>query len=114
MVQYAPYIIEKMNTDPTSYSRFLSANQMSSLHGRCATFSKDADGYVPSEGAMAFIVKSKRAALRDGDNILGVIKSTSVQHNGRSQGLVAPNSKAQVSLQRSVLSAAGLNPADIE
>ena len=103
-----------MNTDPTSYSRFLSANQMSSLHGRCATFSKDADGYVPSEGAMAFIVKSKRAALRDGDNILGVIKSTSVQHNGRSQGLVAPNSKAQVSLQRSVLSAAGLNPADIE
>lgn len=93
---------------------FLSANQMSSLHGRCATFSKDADGYVPSEGAMAFIVKSKRAALRDGDNIIGTVKSTSVQHNGRSQGLVAPNSKAQVALQKTVLAAAGISPSDVE
>nr|WGJ61594.1 polyketide synthase 1 [Sanghuangporus sanghuang] len=93
---------------------FLSANQMSSLHGRCATFSKDADGYVPSEGAMAFIVKSKRAALRDGDNIIGVVKSTSVQHNGRSQGLVAPNSKAQVALQRTCLAAAGIMPSDVD
>lgn len=93
---------------------FLSANQMSSLHGRCATFSKDADGYVPSEGAMAFIVKSKRAALRDGDRIIGVVKSTSVQHNGRSQGLVAPNSKAQVKLQQTALRAAGIAAKDID
>nr|AKE48477.1 putative water-soluble melanin synthase [Inonotus obliquus] len=93
---------------------FLSANQMSSLHGRCATFSKDADGYVPSEGAMAFVVKSKRAALRDGDNIIGIVKSTSVQHNGRSQGLVAPNSKAQVALQKTVLAAAGILPKDVD
>ena len=87
---------------------------MSSLHGRCATFSAEADGYVPSEGAMAFIVKSKRAALRDGDNILGIVKSTSVQHNGRSQGLVAPNSKAQVALQHTVLACAGFKAGDIE
>ncbi|KAI5117731.1 hypothetical protein M0805_002076 [Coniferiporia weirii] len=93
---------------------FLSANQMSSLHGRCATFSKDADGYVPSEGAVAFIVKSRRAALRDGDNILGVVRSTAVRHNGRSQGLVAPNSKAQAALTRGVLARAGIEPRDVD
>ncbi|KAH8110239.1 hypothetical protein DFH11DRAFT_1514493 [Phellopilus nigrolimitatus] len=98
---------------PGNFS-FLSANQMSSIHGRCATFSKDADGYVPSEGAMAFVVKNKQAALRDGDKILGVVKSTSVRHNGRSQGLVAPNTKAQIALQKSVIAGAGITAADVD
>ncbi|THH06897.1 hypothetical protein EW145_g3760, partial [Phellinidium pouzarii] len=93
---------------------FLSANQMSSLHGRCATFSKDADGYVPSEGAVALVVKSRRAALRDNDNIIGIVRATAVRHNGRSQGLVAPNSKAQAALTRGVLARAGINPGDVD
>ena len=87
---------------------------MSSPNGRCATFSKDADGYVPSEGAVSMIVKSRRAALRDGDRILGIVRATSVRHNGRSQGLAAPNSRAQAALSRTVLAKAGLQPKDIK
>ncbi|KAG7449473.1 ketoacyl-synt-domain-containing protein [Guyanagaster necrorhizus] len=89
---------------------FLTAQGMVSPNGRCATFTTNADGYVPSEGAVAFVLKTHSAATRDKDNILAVIKSTDVSHNGRSQGLVAPNVKAQTNLHQSLLRKAGLHP----
>ncbi|KAK0230625.1 hypothetical protein IW262DRAFT_1262889 [Armillaria fumosa] len=92
---------------------FLTAQGMVSPNGRCATFTTNADGYVPSEGAVAYILKTRSAAIRDNDNILAVIKSTDVSHNGRSQGLVAPNVKAQINLHRSLLRKAGLFPDQI-
>uniref|UniRef100_A0A3G9K3K9 Hispidin synthase n=1 Tax=Neonothopanus nambi TaxID=71958 RepID=HIPS_NEONM len=93
--------------------RFLSAQGMVSPGGRCATFTTDADGYVPSEGAVAFILKTREAAMRDKDTILATIKATQISHNGRSQGLVAPNVNSQADLHRSLLQKAGLSPADI-
>ncbi|KAK0199304.1 polyketide synthetase [Desarmillaria ectypa] len=94
--------------------RFLSAQQMTSTNSRCATFTNEADGYVPSEAVVAMVLKTRQAALRDNDNILGVIKSTSTLHNGRSQGIVAPSSSAQSLLQRSLLSKATMKPSDID
>lgn len=70
--------------------------------------------YVPSEASVSVILKSKSAALRDGDNILAVIKSTEVMHGGRTQGLVAPSLDTQVSLQQSLLAKAGLKASQIE
>ncbi|KAF8217016.1 hypothetical protein K438DRAFT_2007710 [Mycena galopus ATCC 62051] len=93
---------------------FTSAQKMTSPNSRCATFASDADGYVPAEGAVALILKTKRAALRDGDTILAAVKTTDTNHNGRSQGLVGPNSAAQAALQRSLLSAASMSPSDID
>ncbi|KDR66938.1 hypothetical protein GALMADRAFT_232329 [Galerina marginata CBS 339.88] len=93
---------------------FLSAQNMTSPHSRCATFTDEADGYVPSEGSIAVVLKTKKAAMRDGDNILAVIKSTDVMHGGKSQGLVAPNVTTQIALQRSLLAKAGLEPSDID
>ncbi len=104
---------------------------MTSTKSRCATFTDEADGsvfhylrlsleilyisrYVPSEAVVAIVLKTRQAALRDNDNILGVIKSTNTLHNGRSQGMVAPSSSAQALLQRSLLSKASMNPSDIE
>ena len=87
---------------------------MASPQGRCATFSSDADGYAPSEGVVAFVIKTRAAALHDGDRILGIIKASSVQHNGRSQGLVAPNVRAQISLQRHLLKKSMLSPSNIQ
>ncbi|KAK0206705.1 hypothetical protein DFS33DRAFT_1420932, partial [Desarmillaria ectypa] len=92
---------------------FLTAQGMVSPNGRCATFTTDADGYVPSEGAVGVILKTRSAAIRDNDNILAAIKSTDVSHNGRSQGLVAPNIKAQTNLHQSLLRKAGLYPDQI-
>ena len=70
--------------------------------------------YVPSEGAAGLILKTRSAAIRDGDNILAVVRSTDVKHDGRSQGLVAPNVKAQIAMQLSLLEKANLDPAEIE
>ena len=70
--------------------------------------------YVPSEGAAGLILKTRSAAIRDGDNILAVIRSTDVKHDGRSQGLVAPNVKAQIAMQIALLEKANLAPAEIE
>ncbi|KAK0471022.1 hypothetical protein IW261DRAFT_1612345 [Armillaria novae-zelandiae] len=93
---------------------FLSAQQMTSTKSRCATFTDEADGYVPSEAVVALVLKTRQAALRDNDNILGVIKSTNTLHNGRSQGMVAPSSSAQALLQRSLLRKASMEPSDID
>jgi acyl transferase domain-containing protein len=77
-------------------------------------FSNSLIRYVPSEGAAGLILKTKSAAIRDGDNILAVVRSTNVKHDGRSQGLVAPNVKAQIAMQISLLEKANLTPAEIE
>ena len=52
--------------------------------------------------------------MRDGDNILAVVRSTAVKHDGRTQGLVAPNVKAQIAMQNSLLEKANLAPDEIE
>jgi len=52
--------------------------------------------------------------MRDGDKIIGVVRSTDVKHGGRSQGLVAPNVKAQIDMQIALLEKANLQPSDIE
>lgn len=72
------------------------------------------DRYVPSEGCVTFILKTEAAALRDGDTILAVVKSSDVMHGGKSQGLVAPNVHTQIDLQRRLLEQANLAPSDIE
>lgn len=63
---------------------------------------------------MALVLKGRNAAIRDGDNVLAVIKSTEVMHGGKSQGLVSPNVNTQVALQKSLLRKAGLQPSQIE
>ncbi|TFK38563.1 hypothetical protein BDQ12DRAFT_116355 [Crucibulum laeve] len=93
---------------------FLSAQKMTSINSRCATFTKDADGYGASEGAIAVVLKSRSAALRDGDTILAVVRSTDVEHDGRSQGLVAPNVKAQIAMQHTLLEKASLKASQID
>ncbi|KAJ7666829.1 hypothetical protein DFH06DRAFT_1040341 [Mycena polygramma] len=93
---------------------FLTAQKMASPNSRCSTFASDADGYVPAEGAVSLILKTRTAALRDGDTILAAIKATDTKHNGRTQGLIAPNAAAHADLQRSLLAMASLSPSDID
>ena len=42
------------------------------------------------------------------------VRFTDVKHDGRSQGLVAPNVKAQITMQIALLEKANLAPAEIE
>jgi polyketide synthase 13 len=78
--------------------------------GRIKSFSADADGYTRSEGAAMLVLKRVDDARRDGDQILAVIAGSAVNHDGRSNGLIAPNPDAQADVLRRAYKDAGINP----
>src|SRR4029453_18772363 len=80
---------------------------------RCRTFDSAADGYVRGEGCGIAVLKRLSDAQNDGDLILGVIRGSAVNQNGRGNGLTAPSPAAQQALIQEALRAAGLNAKDI-
>ncbi|OBI77133.1 polyketide synthase [Mycobacterium sp. E740] len=78
--------------------------------GRIKSFSQDADGYARSEGGGMLVLKRVADARRDGDEILAVIAGSAVNHDGRSNGLLAPNPDAQAEVLRKAYKDAGINP----
>lgn len=97
---------------PVKYIQLCQA-QMLSPSGRCHSFGKDADGFVPGEGVGALVLKPLEAARRDGDRILAVIRGSAVNHSGRTNGYTVPNAKSQSQLVTSALSKAALSPTSI-
>ncbi|MFF0523224.1 SDR family NAD(P)-dependent oxidoreductase [Actinomadura nitritigenes] len=82
--------------------------------GHCKAFDASADGMVRAEGCGAVVLKRLSDAVRDGDRVLAVIKGSGVNSDGRSNGLVAPNSDAQRALLRDVYAAAGVETAEVD
>ncbi|GAA3955139.1 type I polyketide synthase [Actinomadura viridis] len=82
--------------------------------GRCKAFDASADGMVRAEGCGAVVLKRLPDALRDGDRVLAVIRGSGVNSDGRSNGLVAPNSDAQKALLREVYAAAGIDTREVD
>ncbi|UXA17859.1 polyketide synthase Pks13 [Mycobacterium sp. SMC-4] len=82
--------------------------------GRIKSFSSDADGYARSEGGGMLVLKRLADARRDGDDILAVIAGSAVNHDGRSNGLLAPNPDAQEAVLRKAYKDAGINPRDVD
>src|SRR6185436_1123700 len=56
----------------------LSQGKFAASDGRCRSFGEGGDGYVPGEGVGAVLLKPLEDALRDGDQIYAVIKSSSI------------------------------------
>ncbi|MGB5112628.1 MAG: polyketide synthase Pks13 [Mycobacterium sp.] len=82
--------------------------------GRCKSFSSDADGYARSEGGGILLLKRVADARRDGDEIIAVIAGSAVNHDGRSNGMLAPNPDAQAAVLRKAYKDAGINPRDVD
>jgi acyl transferase domain-containing protein/acyl carrier protein len=87
--------------------------RMMSFTGRCRAFAASADGYVRAEGCAMLALRRLPDALADGDNILAVILGSSVNQDGRSNGITAPNGQAQEQLLRTALAEAGLTPGEV-
>src|SRR3954464_3429449 len=88
--------------------------RMLSPEGVCRPFDSRANGYVRGEGCALILLKRLEDAERDGDNILAVIRGTSVNQDGRTSGISAPNSQSQVACIRAAQKQAGLSPNDID
>ncbi|ODR06494.1 polyketide synthase [Mycolicibacillus koreensis] len=82
--------------------------------GRIKSFSSDADGYARSEGGGMLVLKRVDDARRDGDQILAVIAGSAVNHDGRSNGLLAPNAEAQAKVLRRAYKDAGIDPRTVD
>ncbi|KAL3607011.1 polyketide synthase pks11 [Fusarium poae] len=79
--------------------------------GSCKTFSADANGYARGEAISAIFVKPLRNAVRDGNPIRAVIRSTASNSDGRGTagGIQVPNDIAQETLIRRAYKMAGIN-----
>jgi polyketide synthase 13 len=82
--------------------------------GRIKSFSADADGYARSEGGGMLVLKRLADARRDGDEILAVIAGSAINHDGRSNGMLAPNPDAQADVLRRAYHDAGINPRTVD
>jgi acyl transferase domain-containing protein/acyl carrier protein len=81
--------------------------------GRCRTFDARANGYVRGEGCGAVILKRLSDAVRDGDQILALIRGSAINQDGRSSGVTAPSGAAQRDVLRSALEASGVQPHEV-
>ncbi|MBW8482983.1 type I polyketide synthase [Actinomadura parmotrematis] len=82
--------------------------------GHCKPFDASADGMVRAEGCGAVVLKRLSDAVRDGDRVLALVRGSGVNSDGRSNGLVAPNSDAQRALLRQVYAAAGIDTREVD
>jgi acyl transferase domain-containing protein/Zn-dependent alcohol dehydrogenase/NADP-dependent 3-hydroxy acid dehydrogenase YdfG/acyl carrier protein len=97
---------------PGLYVNFTKA-RMLSPDNRCKTFSADANGFVRSEGCASVVLKRLSDARAAGDEILGVILGSAVNHDGHTSGLTVPNGPAQQDVIRKALRNAGVKPGDV-
>lgn len=101
-----------LSIHPNKYV-MLAQNNFSSSTGRCVSFGEGGDGYVPSEGVGAVILKPLAKAIEDGDHIYGVIKAIEANHGGKTTGYSVPNPNAQTDVIVRALESASINPETI-
>jgi myxalamid-type polyketide synthase MxaE and MxaD len=102
-----------LNLMPKSSVFFSKAGALSPA-GRCKTFDAAADGIVRSDGAGILVLKLLSQAQKDRDPIVAVIRGSAVNHDGRSNGIMAPNGEAQVEVLREAYRRAGIAPAGVQ
>ncbi|MFY9822202.1 MAG: SDR family NAD(P)-dependent oxidoreductase, partial [Thermoanaerobaculia bacterium] len=101
-----------VNAHPNKHL-FLCKRHFAATDGRCHSFGAGGNGYVAGEGVGAVLLKPLSAAQRDGDRILGLVRATAVNHDGRTNGYTVPNPRAQADVVRAALARAGVEPRSI-
>lgn len=82
--------------------------------GSCMSFDDGAHGYGRGEGAAVVVLKKFSSAIRDGDHIVAVLKASAVAQDGKTNGIMAPNAKAQELVARQALRQAGVEADTIQ
>ena len=84
-----------------------------SSEGLCRSFDDGSKGYGRGEGAGIVILKRMDDALKNQDNIIAILKGSAVGQDGRTNGIMAPNGKAQELVAKKALDAGGIDPLSV-
>ncbi|AXE29468.1 hypothetical protein DK842_05865 [Chromobacterium phragmitis] len=103
-----------LNLNPR-LTRLLQDAGMLSPTGRCHTFDRGADGYVPGEGVGMIVLQrlgdARSRRKRDpARKIYAAIAGTAINQDGKSNGMTAPNGLAQETVIRRAFERAGFEP----
>ena len=85
---------------------------MTNADGKCYVFDSRGAGYARGEGVVSLILKCLDDAVRDGDKVHAIIRSSGLNQDGKTAGISLPNPVAQANLMRLVYRNAGLDPKD--
>ncbi|PYI00201.1 hypothetical protein BO71DRAFT_455104 [Aspergillus ellipticus CBS 707.79] len=91
-----------------SMSISMSDNMVISPSGICRTFDAAADGYGRGEAVNVIFIKPLDQALRDGDPVRAVIRSSAVNCDGQTPSFTTPGAAAQERLIRRAYRKAGI------
>jgi polyketide synthase 5 len=90
-----------------------SAGGMLSPTGHCHAFDVAADGFAVGEGSAMVLLKRLPDAMRDGDRILAVVRSTALNNDGRTVNVTTPSRSSQAAAYRAALAAAGVEASTV-
>ncbi|HEX3785716.1 MAG TPA: SDR family NAD(P)-dependent oxidoreductase, partial [Pseudonocardiaceae bacterium] len=85
-----------------------------SADGRCRAFSDTASGTGFAEGVGILLLERRSDALRNGHEILAVVRGSAVNSDGASNGLTAPSGPAQQRVIRAAIADANLSTVDVD
>ena len=85
--------------------------KMLSPHGKCFTFSKEANGYVRGEGCGS-VVLVRKSELQTSE-IWGWIKGVAIVQDGRTSNLTSPNGLSQEMAMNKALNVSGIKATQI-
>ena len=97
---------------PDGFIGFSQAGMLSP-DGRCRAFDAEANGFVRGEGAGMVLLKPLSRAVADGDKIYAVIRATSANQDGHTNGIMLPGEEAQARLVRDACREAGIDPLSV-
>ncbi|MBU3665320.1 MAG: SDR family NAD(P)-dependent oxidoreductase [Chthoniobacterales bacterium] len=97
---------------PDGFIGFSQASMLSP-DGRCRAFDASANGFVRGEGAGMVLLKPLSKALEDGDPIYAIIRGTSANQDGHTNGIMLPGEEAQARLVREACADAGIDPLSV-
>jgi len=99
-------------TSPFDYQNLRAAGFLSPS-GECKPFDASADGYCRGEGVGVVVLKPLATAIKDNDNILGVIVGSAANQNQNCSHITVPHSGSQINLYQKVINLSGVEPESV-